>query len=263
MEAFPCVTPIPGHATWRQMHRWLSRHYVYYTMPWLNFKGEREGMAGSWSELVSAQISPRPTLIIWLSDVCSHALTAFENISGITDQESLHVHIYLNLFHEGRAWEAKSHERDCAESIKPYSNRKKRKWDTGLSSLTWPVWWCEYIWRPSTWDCVHCEQRLQTRWSGQMAGTDKSTQWLKWALRVAVNAYSRSYKPATKTHQKVKMSLLCHCYLSCMCVAHVQVFCYSDTAPVNSMPWYPIQEDLTYTVIKFPIIGAASQIKFL
>ena len=30
----------------------------YYTKPWLNFKGEKEGMADSWSELVLLQISP-------------------------------------------------------------------------------------------------------------------------------------------------------------------------------------------------------------
>ena len=71
------ATPIPGYATWRQMHR---RHCVYYTISWLNFKGEKEGMAGSWSKLASAQISPRPTLIIWLSDICSHVLAAFKNI---------------------------------------------------------------------------------------------------------------------------------------------------------------------------------------
>ena len=51
--------------------------------PGLNFKGEKEGMAGSWSKLVSTEISPRPTLIIWLSDVL---LAAFENIVSETIQ---------------------------------------------------------------------------------------------------------------------------------------------------------------------------------
>ena len=56
------VAPIPGHATctWRQMHRWPSRHYVYYIMPRLKFKGEKEGMA---DRTVSTQIKYPPTLL--------------------------------------------------------------------------------------------------------------------------------------------------------------------------------------------------------
>ena len=66
-----CVTPIPGHATWRQMHRWPSRHYVYYTMPRLDFKEEKEGMANSWSELVNAQISPsQMDLLVFMCTSC-------------------------------------------------------------------------------------------------------------------------------------------------------------------------------------------------
>ena len=110
------VTPIPGHATWRQMHRWPSRHHVYHTMPRLNFKGEKEGMAGSWSKLVSTEISPRPTLIIWLSDVL---LAAFENIvsetiqSWLTKNQPLHTYITsLHIHPEGAL--KKEEKRDIA-----------------------------------------------------------------------------------------------------------------------------------------------------
>ena len=34
------VTPIPGNAMRRQMHRYSTRHGVFYTMPWLHFQRE-------------------------------------------------------------------------------------------------------------------------------------------------------------------------------------------------------------------------------
>ena len=68
---------------------------------------EKEGMAGSWSKLVSTQISPRPTPIFWLSDVCSHVLAAFKNIlseiiqSWPTKNQPLHIYTSLHIHPKG------------------------------------------------------------------------------------------------------------------------------------------------------------------
>ena len=60
-------------------------------MPRLNFKGEKEGMADSWSQLVIAQISP--------SQSVSGYQLLFENMYQQADQSRISHYIYTKSLH--------------------------------------------------------------------------------------------------------------------------------------------------------------------